>query len=434
MKFSLRHQSTGKLYPFLVPTGHLMFHGFFKKVYIHNRQVVPVDKPVLLAVNHPTAFVDPCLLCVYVDAPLYNMTRGDIFRKPFFRKLMESINMFPVFRVRDGYASRDRNDEVFDFCHNKLKEGRVVTIYVEGEHHLEKRVRPLQKGIARIAFGAYERHQLNDLQIIPTGCNYVWGDRPRDEVMVNFGEPIFVRDFWGLYQTDSGLATNRLLAAIDTGLKNVCYHFEHEGDGALLEQALVLKRSERPARQLPVVVYTRRRFDLEKSVCEALNRLPQAEKMEWKAGVEQYFEHLKKAEIEDAGLMQPHWGSATRLFLLALTFLPFLLGLLTSYPVMWLSRTVAQTKAKKREFYSSVAMGVGHIGGMVYYFLWFLAALISWNPLWIAFSLMLPLLGWFSMLYRETWARWRSARRAMRHPQRQVLLEERKRIAATLTN
>ena len=59
----------------------------------------------------------------------------------------------------------------------------MVTIYVEGEHHLEKRVRPIQKGIVRIAFGACEKlgDDLKDLQIIPVGVNYVAGDQWRDE-------------------------------------------------------------------------------------------------------------------------------------------------------------------------------------------------------------------------------------------------------------
>ena len=30
--------------------------------------------------------------------------------------------MFPVFRQRDGYQGRDRNDEVFEFCQQKLQD------------------------------------------------------------------------------------------------------------------------------------------------------------------------------------------------------------------------------------------------------------------------------------------------------------------------
>src|SRR5262249_51520495 len=137
-------------------------------------------------------------------------------------------NMFPVFRVRDGFAGRDRNDEVFEYCLDKMAKKRVVTVYVEGEHHLEKHVRPVQKGIARIAFAAYERHRQDELQIIPAGCNYMFGDRARDEVTVNIGAPIYVRDYWESYQTNPAQTIQKICGDIEIALKKVCLHVEKE--------------------------------------------------------------------------------------------------------------------------------------------------------------------------------------------------------------
>ncbi len=62
MKFSLRHRSTGTIYVVFEPGLHWAFRLFFRKIYLNNTYGVPTDKPVLLAANHPTAFVDPLLL------------------------------------------------------------------------------------------------------------------------------------------------------------------------------------------------------------------------------------------------------------------------------------------------------------------------------------------------------------------------------------
>ncbi len=377
MKFGLRHQSTGITYRYISQVSYAMYYGFFRKIYVHNRHGVPSDKPVLLAANHPTAFVDPMLLCSYLDPPIYNMTRGDIFQKPFFRKLMEEVNMFPVYRVRDGFAGRDRNDEVFDYCIDKLHNRRVVTIYVEGEHHLEKRVRPTQKGIARIAFAAYERHQLEDLQIIPAGCNYVWGDRPRDEVMVNIGEPIFVKNYWDDYQRDPSGTIQRLCSDIEKALKSVCYHIEKTSDDDLAEQLLTLHRGDNPEPVLPAVVYNNRRFQQEKAVLERLNALSEFEKTTLSERTERYFAALKKAELDDAAMMNPRWGNWLWLGFFLIGFLPALIGWLGSLPFVKLAKYMADTKAKKREFYSSVRIGVGFLTGIPYYFLLFLICLFT---------------------------------------------------------
>ena len=428
MKFSLRHQSDGIIYPYITKSGHLMMRGFLRKIYVHNCLNVPTDQPVLLAANHPTAFVDPCLLCTFIDAPLYNMTRGDVFRKPFYRKLMESINMFPVFRHRDGYTNRGRNDEVFEFCRRKLADHRVVTIYVEGEHHLEKRVRPIQKGIIRIAFGTYAVQPNPQLQIIPAGCNYVFGDRPRDEAMVNIGTPLYVRDYWEEYLSDPNAAAARLSADIEKGLKQVCFHVEDPKDDVLAEHLLTLLRSDHPYALVPIVVYDNRRFLAEKAVCNRINDMPLETKIQLKHQTARYFAALAENDLSDEALRQPQRGAWHRLALFGLFLLPFLLGYLSSWPVIGLSKYVAKKTVKKREFYSSVRMGVAHLGGMLYYSLIFLASLFSWNPWCIALALALPALGWFSMFYRENWARWSAARRAIRHPKRSELLEMRSAI------
>ncbi|MBK6997471.1 MAG: hypothetical protein IPH31_22135 [Lewinellaceae bacterium] len=72
-------------------------------------------------------------------------------------------------------TKRDRNDEVFEYCQKKLVDGVAVNIFVEGEHHLDKRVLPLQKGIARIAFGTYENHPMEDFKL-SRWFNYIYGE------------------------------------------------------------------------------------------------------------------------------------------------------------------------------------------------------------------------------------------------------------------
>lgn len=431
MKFSLRHQSTGKIYPYIVTAGHTMYWAFFRKVHIHNRQGVPSDRPVLLAANHPTAFLDPFLLCTYLDPPIYNMTRGDIFRRPFFRKLMESINMFPVYRRRDGFQDKARNDEVFEYCVDKLRQGRVVTIYVEGEHHLEKRVRPAQKGIARIAFAAYERYQNKQLQIVPAGCNYVCGDRWRDEAFVNIGEPLFIRDYWPDYQRDPGGAMLRLCRDIENALKKVCYHIENQEDAQLAEQLLTLFRSDRPEPLFPFATYNGRRFFMEKAVLDRLKEMSATEKADLKNRTNAYFDALEKAGLEDDALKNPGWGSAGRLLFFLIGFLPALAGYLSSRPVGWLADWATRTKVKKREFYSSVMIATGYLGGWFYYTVLFILALCSLRAVWIGAALLLPLLGWFWVIYRDLWLCWRAARAAAGHSKRAELLRLRGEIEAT---
>jgi glycerol-3-phosphate O-acyltransferase / dihydroxyacetone phosphate acyltransferase len=425
VKFKYQYQSSGLIYNIFVQTTQLGLFAFLRKIHFYNIKGVPTDKPVLLAVNHPTAFMDPLLLCGFLEPPIFNMTRGDIFAKPFWRKMLESCNMFPVFRAKDGYNDRNRNDEVFNFVFDKLTQRRVVTIYVEGEHHIDKRLRPIQKGIVRIAFGAMEQRGdlLKDLQIIPVGVNYVAGDQYRDEAMVNVGTPIFVSDFMDAYRENPNVATNKLSNAIRIGLKQLCFQLEHEGDDALAEQLLVLHRSENPQSIFPPQIGTNTRFVHEKAVLDNLNTLPLEEKAVLDKKVNHYFNELQKNGLEDLALIQPQYGKFIWLIYVALGFIPYLIGRLFALPFSFVAKKLADAKAKKREFYSSVLYGSGQLMGLIWYLLLLVIALGTMKPIWIAFALLLPLLGWFSVIYVDIWKRFAAVRKAQNHPKLQELLK-----------
>ncbi len=431
MNFKYVGLSDGFFYNLFEPELHLAFRAFFRKIHVNNRHGVPANQPVLIACNHPTAFIDPLLLCLYLDPPIYNMTRGDIFRKPFFRRLLENANMFPVFRARDGYTERDRNDGVFEFCEKRLLAGQVVTIYVEGEHRLEKRVRTIQKGLARIAFQTYEKHQLTDLQVIPAGCNYQYGDRPREEAMVNIGQPLFIRDYWEEYQRSPGAAITQLNKDLERGLKENCFHLEGPDDDLLAEQLLTLHRSDQAEPLLPVVHFESRRFAGEKAVLDRLNALPEADKSGLRERCGQYFAALQQSGLEDASLIHPQRGDLGGGILLLLGALPALLGWLSTLPIRWITYQVADKKVKKKEFYGSVVLGVGFLSSLVYYLLWIIICLFTGDPRWIALALLLPLLGWWSILFHELGERWLAARKARQHGQRNHLLDLRKNVVAT---
>ncbi len=428
MDYRYARQSTGWFYLFFTPFIHVVYRLLFRKIYLHNRTGVKPNTPVLIAANHPTAFIDPIFFTSFFDPPVYNMTRGDIFRKPIFRKFLMSCNMFPVFRARDGYQGRDRNDEVFEFCQEKLSKRVAVNIFVEGEHHLDKRVLPIKKGIARIAFGTYERHHLEDLQIVPVGCNYVNGETTRDEAKIIVGNPLFIKDYWPLYEENQGKAVNKLCADIHNALKTLCYHIDDPADDALAEHLLTLWRSDHPADNLPIVEHQAPRFFGEKEILYELNTLPKAEKEEIRKKSNGYFEALEIAGLTDQGLVNTAHAQWQWTLFLILSAPIAILGYLIGWPVRYLVYQTAGRVVKKREFYTSVLMGLGVVYGGFYLLGLVLTGLLTDTPWLITSAILMPLLAWISIFWKEVLVRYKSARKAKLSPQRAPLLELRKGI------
>jgi glycerol-3-phosphate O-acyltransferase / dihydroxyacetone phosphate acyltransferase len=414
--------SSGKSYVFLAWALSIGFRLIFRKIYMHRRYEVPVRTPVILVANHPTAFIDPILFCSFFSPPVYNMTRGDIFAKPLFRKILMDFNMFPVFRRRDGYESRDRNDEVFEFCKKKLNNDQLVCIFVEGEHHLDRRVLPLQKGAARIAFGTYEAGGLENLQILPVGCNYDFGDRTRDEAKVVVGSPIMVKDYWETYQKSTGAAVSALCKDIHTALRDICLHIEDREDDVLVEQVLTLFRNDQTKRFFPVLEDSDGGFFSERAITRAINVLPAPEKALLKQQAQHYFDALADSGIADAALRHPKYSALRwRIYLLVFA-LPAALGGILSWPVRAFTRWLAAKTVKKKEFYTSVLLGVGTLSGLFYAaVLCGLAWAFCWP--WLAvLALSLPLWTWLFLTYRELLSSYWAARKATNTPQRETLL------------
>ena len=209
------------LYAILQPLMRLALRIFFRKIYFSNAEVIPWGKPLIIASNHPTAFMEPLIYCSLLRQPLHSITRGDVFTHPFFGKILKSLYMVPIFRFKDGFGNLKLNNASFEHCYQTLADNKAILIFSEGRTKLEKRLRPIQKGTARMAFGTWESLGNTDLdiQIVPVGLNYVSGNCFRDEVMIRFDAPISLRDYEKMYHENPIRSVTKLTEELKNRLE-----------------------------------------------------------------------------------------------------------------------------------------------------------------------------------------------------------------------
>ncbi|NUN99675.1 MAG: 1-acyl-sn-glycerol-3-phosphate acyltransferase [Saprospiraceae bacterium] len=395
------------LYSLVRPLAAVALKVFFKKIYLSNIDRIPQGKPVLLAANHPSAFLEPCILACFLDRPIYFLVRGDIFVKPFYIKILRALNMVPVYRLKDGgYQNLKNNFATFQYCYAALNEKKSIMILAEGRTIHEKRLRPLQKGTARIVFGAYDSFpDMEEVLVIPVGVNYTFADRPRSEAMIDFGEPIQSRKYWKTGESNATQAITDLTEELRRRLeKNVIIIDRHE-DEALTEHLFELYRSENPDDTWPVISHNSERLFAEKSIADFVNHLKGEKRELLNSQVKQYFHRLKKLGVSDAAIAEkqtPVW----RLPLLVAGFLPFLAGYLWNYPPVRLARYVADTRVKGIEFYSSVMIAVNLVLYVIYILLWGVIAGRAYGLAGIAGVGGMLALGYFALIYKEVYHDW----------------------------
>lgn len=424
------------LYRLLRPVVRMAFRVFYRKIYLTGREHIVPKGPVLFTLNHPTAFIEPCLMACYSGRNLYFMTRGDFFINGVVRWLMAQVHLIPIFRFRDGFANLRRNEMSFVTAKKMLARGDVVLIMAEGAMRHEKRLRPIQRGAARIGFDAILTHNLEDVPVQAIGVNYTYANFIRTEVMVDIAPAFSLREYMDLYIENAPAAIDAVTTRISEELKKRVVHIDDPGDEELAEFLLQLVRNSLPRRNFPVVEYSYNRLPVEKTCVDVLNKLSEGEKVKLKTETTTYFQTLRLEKLHDRIVARNAPGKAGGLFKFFRYYffasIYWLGKILYALPV-FISRRLAY-RIEIVEFHSSVMLGMTLLTGMVWVILCFIVMLFVagwWGALAISALLigMIPVWVWAAEGYQQEvddrlWLSTGDEQRTRLVKMRQVLLDK----------
>ena len=400
------------LYRIVKPFATIALKTNFRRIYFSNAQVIPKNKPVILAVNHPSAFLEPCLLACLLPRPLNFLVRGDLFESSFSRRVFNALNMIPVYRIRDGgYRKLRRNYSTFDLCYEKLAENEAIMILAEGNTIQEKRLRPIQKGTARIAFGALGKDEALDIKIVPVGVNYTYADKFRSHVMFEFGEPISIQEYKEAYKDHPTKAVRLLTDELEKRLQKHVIIIEKKEDEDLTEKLFTIIRNNYNEPFFPVVSRDNRKLNNEKKIAGIINKMKASEKSKLEKKVDEYLKELKQYNLEDWAIAQKDSGNNQSLLMIVLGFLPYLLGYAGNYPPLIFANLIAAKYVKYLEFMASIKIAVA-VGAIPLYYLILAGIIISTGHFMLLFFVfMLPFFGYYSLIYSEYHNKWKSFRK-----------------------
>lgn len=196
---------------------------YYKKIIVVKEEAIPKNKPILFVSNHQNALIDALLIATTSGRFSYFLTRAGVFKKPLVSKLLHSVNMLPVYRVRDGWSTISKNNFIFKTCTEKLKQNQTVSLFPEGNHHINRTVRPLSKGFTRIIFETLNSYPNLDLQVVPIGLNYLEGTTYGDSVALHYGSPISAKSMVSEFSKEE---ISALRQVIQNKIKGLTTHIE----------------------------------------------------------------------------------------------------------------------------------------------------------------------------------------------------------------
>jgi len=382
---------------------------FYRKVVVQGKQNIPKGGHVIFTPNHQNALMDALALLFNIKRQLIFVARADIFSKKAIASILYFLKILPIYRIRDGVDSLQRNKEIFAKTVEVLEAGNGLVILPEGNHGGKRRLRPLKKGFARIAFQTEEANDFGmDIKIVPMGLDYSDYESFRSTLLINFGEPISLSDYYEIYRENQALALNRIkddlaeaIRKVMIDIKSVPY-YELYDNLRNIYSGRYCKKLGFPNGDQP------NKFKADKLIIKKLEVFEEADPKGIKSLdglVRKYIRGIKGAGINSTCFENGPKSIAALMgkSLLLLILLPlFLFGLVVNIIPYQIS--LASTKIfKDRQFFSSVKLVVSLLMALIFYSLetWLFSAFAPEGMKWYYFLASLPLSGIIAWTYYQ---------------------------------
>jgi len=199
---------------------------FFKKIKIYNEEYIPEKGAVLLVSNHKNALLDPLIIATAMRRDAHFLARASAFKLKPISWFLSSLNMIPIYRIRDGKDSISKNEAIFNKCSKILKNKQCLLIFPEGTHFIKRSVQPLKKGFARITFGTLEKHPDLQIHILPIGINFTKQTLFGESVSLYFGKPFLANNFYKKNNLNGSIED--LKKEVSDKLKQLTTHIEDQ--------------------------------------------------------------------------------------------------------------------------------------------------------------------------------------------------------------
>lgn len=374
-----------------------VFRFCFQKIVIIDRNKIPKDRPCLVVCNHPSGFLEPCVLACYIGVPLYFLVRGDIFENKIIRWLLESTHQIPIFRFRDGMAGMKKNKESIRYVIELLQENKHLLVFAEGSTKQVRYIRPLQKGTAKIAYEALQDNPNTNLAIVPIGMTLTRPATFRGQVIVKVGDPIDVSDYKTALDDSSPKGIRQMTMDIKTAMVQLVPHIDNKNHSDILDMTLDLFPVFRnPKSIFPIVTYQ------DTGAFAAIDKSSR------------YVDQLDEGDdtltySDQVNIVQPYLpveGKKKIVDYIKLVVLgiPAFLGFILIGLPAYFAKKMADAKVKEVEFYTSIWLAAS----LGFYFLYILILVIVCFSIFGKISILgffvLPLLGFITVQWIDSYA------------------------------
>ncbi len=387
---------------------------FFRTIAVRNKELIPAKGPLLVLANHPGTFMDPIVLATILNRKVFFLGKGELFKSKFATWILPKFNVIPVYRKQDDPSQMSKNEETFIKCYRHLENNGAILMFPEGVSIIERKLRPVKTGAARIVLGAEARNNFQlGVHIVNIGLNYADPQRFHRDLFINIHKPITVADYKTEFEKDSFAGAKSLTAEISKQLEKLIIAINDDKTDDLVNDIETLYKSNLFEERGLHKNEKDREFIITRNIIETVNYFIQhdRERVEsLRMRIKKYFADLSSFGLKDNDIApkdknNSFIGNALLAIGIIISGFPvYLYGLLNNILPFKIPGIVAGKITKQKEFRGAIGM----VGGMFTFLIFYsLQTTLMWkytySPLFtLAYAISLPLSGLFAYWYFYT--------------------------------
>jgi 1-acyl-sn-glycerol-3-phosphate acyltransferase len=368
------------------------YKRFYNEYLVIGRENIPEDGPVIFAPNHLNALMDALAVLSVVphQMPIVFLARADIFKNKLAAKLLRFTKIMPAFRMRDGVENLGKNNDIFEQCIDILLHDKALGIMPEGNQGEQRRLRPLLKGIFRIAFAAQQKREgKSGVKIVPVGIDLGDLEKSRKHIIINIGKPIEVSEYMNSYNDNPVQATNEIREELRKRLSDLILNLDSEKYYESFETITEIANTK-GLKQLQLPDNSVNRFIARQMIAEKLIKIEKDESQKAEqlhSLCTEYADKLKKIKLYTEIVEKKPHRATTLLINALLLFITFpiftggfMLNSLPYFAPVFIRKYVL--KVKYRGFFNSLHYGIGILSFPLFYILQTILFISIVQPSW----------------------------------------------------
>jgi len=274
------------IYLFLKLVVNLVYRIFYSKFTVINEERLKFKNAAIVVSNHPSTLMDPLNSAVKVRKQVSFLANASLFKNKAFGAFLK-LYCIPIERPKDVEGRRIKNEENFARADRHLGKHRCIYIAPEGTSVVERRIRRVKTGTARIALSAENKKDFNlGVTIVPIGLTYSDPLNFQKDLIVNVGQPLVAADYKAAYQKNPIQAAKKLTADLQTTLESLVLHTENDQQDQLLSKIEHILNVEQ-------VLSPKKAFLRTKKILPQISSMKESTIAEMNKVADSYFEPLK---------------------------------------------------------------------------------------------------------------------------------------------